>query len=459
MKHVYKNIIQKQHQAGFTLIEISLVLMIITTVITGIIIFMQNANRELELRNDAKKLNVITDAAKNFITLQRNRAANTSNTFTLLPGANDGNLVTKEVALKNWQVYVPDGTTIDLGQRADEKYSVRLFARDFRTVPASPTSVNDPQAFLIFTSNATPYNALDGEKVSIFSEALVKYITPDEVASQIIRGPNNTWNITIPSTVRLRSGDLVVPIFLSTLLEKSDSNSGLEAFRGKEWRQLADPTYWVPKRVCSGGWFIWCWGWSTIQVPVSFPPSGYKPSYPMIASTMPRVPSGLLSGHLGFHGLPGLSIALVNFAHQAVHEATINVGRDKGFHTSAIVIGFDPQNGPDRGSMLRKPGVTYTNDTGMPLMISITANHEDSMTKSHCSNIFQCAILEIQYLTGRRDESTLRLVVDGVAIATESIIDSSGSMVTPIEAIIPPNSTYRVETNSYARMVSWAELR
>ncbi|HFS8112817.1 TPA: type II secretion system protein [Enterobacter asburiae] len=444
-------------ESGFTLIEVSIALILIASVIAGIFAFMQSGNRELELRNDAKKLNVITDAAKDYVLIQRENASNSSNAGTLLPGVNDSSLSISEVPLELWSLYLPEGTGISISQKDSESYSVRLFSRNFRTIPASPTSVSYPLAFLVFTSNETPYNTLDGEKLSTFSKYLVKYITANDTSASTITGPNNSWSITKPANLTLRAGDYVVPIFLPPLLEKTDNYTGLESFRGKEWRQLADPTYYRPERRCTF-WLIWCFNWVTVQVPVTFPPSNYVPSYPMVASVLSIVPTTSLIGKFGIPGAPSLSMGLVNIAHQTVREVTINFGRDNGFHTSARVIGFDPQNGPDRGSMVRKVGVNYTNDTGMPIMISVTANHEDSMTKAHCSGPFDCMWMEMQYLTGRRDNSSLRLTVDGITIATESIIDSSGSMISPIEAIIPPNSTYRVDTH-YSRLVSWAELR
>lgn len=449
---------QKKYQAGLTLIEISLVLIIISTVITGVFVFMQSANRELELRNDAKKLNVIAEAAKNFVLVQRDNAAAASNASTLLPGANDNALVTTQVPVANWKFYLPEGTNMSINQKDSEKYEVKLFTRNFRTIPASPTSVNDPHAFLIFTSEATPYNALDGEKLSSFSDSLVKYITTNDVTAPTISGPSSSWRINRPVNVTLKEGDLVVPIFLPPLLEKNDNYSGLEAFRGKEWRQVADPNYTIREKYCSSKFLFICFRYSYRDKTVTFPPSGYVPSYPMIASILRVVPAGALVGQYGMPGVPVLAGALVNVAHQTVREVTINFGRNNGFHTSAQVIGFDPQNGPDRGSMIRRAGQIYTNDTGMPIMISVTGNHEDSMTKAHCGNPFSCLFLEMEYLTGRRDESRLTLKVDGLVIATESIIDSSGSMISPIEAIIPPNSTYQVDTH-FSRIVSWAELR
>ena len=82
----------------------------------------------------------------------------------------------------------------------------------------------------------------------------------------------------------------------------------------------------------------------------------------------------------------------------------------------------------------RSSGVTYTNNTGKPIMISVIA-------------------------TGR--DATVTIYVGSVLVATQTDIYDGTSNASTGSAIVPAGATYRViSTNKYGVSVtSWAELR
>ena len=82
----------------------------------------------------------------------------------------------------------------------------------------------------------------------------------------------------------------------------------------------------------------------------------------------------------------------------------------------------------------RSSGVTYTNNTGKPIMISVIA-------------------------TGR--DATVTIYVGSVLVASQTDIYDSYANISTGSTIVPAGATYRViSTNKYGvSMTSWAELR
>ena len=80
-------------------------------------------------------------------------------------------------------------------------------------------------------------------------------------------------------------------------------------------------------------------------------------------------------------------------------------------------------------------GATYTNTTGKPIVVSVSA------------------------ILGENKNSVLTLNVDGVDVISSAVTMATYPVRGNVTAIVPPSATYRVNSTSVASLQYWAELR
>ncbi|MCW8046192.1 hypothetical protein OHU20_00380 [Escherichia coli] len=106
-------------------------------------------------------------------------------------------------------------------------------------------------------------------------------------------------------------------------------------------------------------------------------------------------------------------------------EGTVAAGNDARF---GLMIGVGQSWVNVTSSRAAK--TTYTNDTGKPIMVSVSA-----------------------YATG---DNGANFIVDGVRVSL--IGSSSTTIVRPLSAIVPAGSTYGID-NAIGNIYMWSELR
>ena len=79
--------------------------------------------------------------------------------------------------------------------------------------------------------------------------------------------------------------------------------------------------------------------------------------------------------------------------------------------------------------------VEYTNDTGKPIMVSVSVRNDTSPFTTNPS-----------------------LVIDSILVSLFVIRDNTSYQITTVQGIVPPGSTYKVES-SYGEIETWMELK
>lgn len=81
-------------------------------------------------------------------------------------------------------------------------------------------------------------------------------------------------------------------------------------------------------------------------------------------------------------------------------------------------------------------GSTYTNSTGKPMMVCVTGGE----------------------INDSQNTTIIQLIINGVSVAINGVVDSNGGGVSYVTGIVPPNGSYSVNNLNNATIDSWVEI-
>ena len=81
-------------------------------------------------------------------------------------------------------------------------------------------------------------------------------------------------------------------------------------------------------------------------------------------------------------------------------------------------------------------GSTYTNSTGKPMMVCVTGGEINSS----------------------QNTTIIQLIINGVSVAVNGVVDSNGGGFSYVTGIVPPNGSYSVNNLNNATIDSWVEI-
>ena len=81
-------------------------------------------------------------------------------------------------------------------------------------------------------------------------------------------------------------------------------------------------------------------------------------------------------------------------------------------------------------------GSTYTNSTGKPMMVCVTGGE----------------------INTSQNTTIIQLIINGVSVAVNGVVDSNGGGFSYVTGIVPPNGSYSVNNLNNATIDSWVEI-